>query len=228
MNDASPFRVPPVSAEQVECFTRLICDGHEDEAHHMVEDLLSGGASPEALMLTLLAPAARLMGECWCQDRRDFVEVTLGMARMQQLVRQFRLPSAAPDELHGHALLVPVPGEQHTFGIRLVEEHLLRAGWRVTALLKVGEADMVRLAAEEHFDFIGFSVSSERLLPALRSAIRSLRSSSRNRNVRIAVGGVLFDGRNIAPRDIDVDAIVLDAQDAVNQASEWSGLAGVE
>ena len=87
---------------------------------------------------------------------------------------------------------------------------------------------MVRLAAEEHFDFIGFSVSSERLLPALRSAIRSLRSSSRNRNVRIAVGGVLFDGRNIAPRDIDVDAIVLDAQDAVNQASEWSGLAGVE
>ena len=228
MNDASPFRVPPVSAEQVESFTRLICDGHEVEAHHMVEDLLSGGASPEMLMLTLLAPAARLMGEFWCQDRRDFVEVTLGMARLQQLVRQFRLPSAAPDELHGHALLVPVPGEQHTFGIRLVEEHLLRAGWKVTALLKVGEAEITRLVAEEHFDFIGFSVSSERLLPALRSAIRSLRSSSRNRNVRIAVGGVLFDGRNIAPRDIDVDAIVTDAQDAVNQASEWSGLAGVE
>jgi methanogenic corrinoid protein MtbC1 len=228
VNDASPFRVPAVSAEQVESFTRLICDGCDDEAHYMVEELLSGGASPEALMMTLLAPSARLMGEDWCQDRRDFVEVTLGMARLQQMVRQFRLPSTAPDEIHGHALLVPVPGEQHTFGIRLVEEHMLRAGWQVTALFKVNEAEIIRLVAEEPFDFVGFSLSSERLLPALRSAIRSVRSSSRNQNVRIAVGGVLFDGRDYAPRDVDADAIVMDAQDAVNQANEWSGLAGVE
>jgi len=228
VNDASPFRVPAVSTEQVESFTRLICDGHEDEAHAMVEELLSGGTAPEALMMTLLAPAARMMGEYWCQDRRDFVEVTLGMARLQQLVRQFRLPSAAPDEIHGNALLVPVPGEQHTFGVRIVEEHLLRAGWQVTALFKVSEGEIARLVAEEHFDFVGFSVSSERLLPALRSAIRGLRSSSRNRNIRVAVGGVLFDGRDIAPRDIDADAIVTDAQDAVHQANEWSGLAGVE
>lgn len=228
MNDASPFRVPLVSAEQVESFTRLICDGHEDEAHHMVEEILSGGATPEALMMTLLAPSARLMGEFWCQDRRDFVEVTLGMARLQQLVRQFRLPQAAAHEIHGHALLVPVQGEQHTFGIRLVEEHLLRAGWQVTALFKVTEAEITRLVADEHFDFVGFSLSSERLLPGLQSAIRCLRSSSRNQHVQVAVGGVLFDGRDIAPRDIDADAIVMDAQDAVHQATEWSGLAGVE
>ena len=228
MNDASPFRVPAVSTEQVESFTRLICDGHEDEAHHVVEELLSGGLSPEALMMTLLAPAARVMGEFWCQDSRDFVEVTLGMARLQQLVRQFRLPSVGPEEQHGHALLVPVPGEQHTFGVRIVEEHLLRAGWKVTVLLKAAETEITRLVAEEHFDFVGFSVSSERLLPVLRSGIRSLRSSSRNRSLRIAVGGVLFDGRDISPGDIDADAIVADAQDAVHQANEWSGSAGVE
>lgn len=228
MNDASPFRVPAISGELVETFTGLICDGLLDDADHMVEQLLSGGASPEVLMLQLLAPSARLMGQCWCDDRRDFMEVTLGMARLQQLVRQFRLPPSARGQLLGHALLVPVPGEQHTFGLRLVEEHLLRAGWKVTAYMKLDEAGIARLAAEEPYDFVGFSLSSERLLPALRSAIRSVRSSSRNQSVRIAVGGVLFDGRDIAPRDIDVDAIVTDAQDAVNQASEWSGLAGVE
>lgn len=228
MNDASPFRVPAMSAELVESFTGLVCDGYEADAEQMVEQLLSQGASPEVLMLQLLAPAARLMGECWCDDRRDFVEVTLGMARLQQLVRRFRLPPAAHGQLHGHALLVPVPGEQHTFGLRIVEEHLLRAGWKVTACMKASEADITRLVADELFDFVGFSLSSERLLPALRSAIRSLRSSSRNQSVRIAVGGVLFDGRDVAPRDIDADAIVTDAQDAVNQASEWSGLVGVE
>ena len=228
MNDASPFRVPAISAELVESFTGLICDGHEADAEQMVEQLLGSGASPETLMLELLAPAARLMGECWCEDRRDFVEVTLGMARLQQMVRQFRLPPAAHGQIRGHALLVPVPGEQHTFGLRLVEEHLLRAGWKVSTYMKASEAEITRLVADELFDFVGFSLSSERLLPALRSAIRSLRSSSRNQDVRIAVGGVLFDGRDIAPRDIDADAIVMDAQDAVTQANEWSGLAGVE
>lgn len=228
MNDASPFRVPPVSPELVESFTGLVCDGCEDDADRMVEQLLQGGASPEALMRDLLSPAARLMGEFWCQDSRDFLEVTVGMARLQQLVRQFRLPPVDHSQLRGHALLLPVPGEQHTFGLRVVEEHLLRAGWRVDIHLTAGEAEITRLAADEPYDFVGFSLSSERLLPALRSAIRSLRSSSRNRNVRIAVGGVLFDGRDIAPGDIDADAIVMDAQDAVTQANDWSGLAGVE
>lgn len=228
MNDASPFRVPVISGELVETFTGLVCDGRLDDAEQAMERLLSGGASPEVLMLQLLAPAARLMGECWCEDRRDFVEVTLGMARLQQMVRQFRLPPSAHGQLHGNALLVPVPGEQHTFGLRIVEEYLLRAGWKVTACMKASEADITRLVADELYDFVGFSLSSERLLPALRSAIRSLRSSSRNQKVRIAVGGVLFDGRDIAPHDIDADAIVMDAQDAVNQANEWSGLAGVE
>jgi methanogenic corrinoid protein MtbC1 len=168
------------------------------------------------------------MGEFWCQDKRDFIEVTLGLARLQQLVRQFRLPENAFDQLHGHALLLAVPGEQHTFGIRLVEEHLLRAGWQVTTVLRSTEAEIPSLVAGEIFDFVGFSITSERLLPALRSAIRSVRTSSRNKSVRIVVGGVLFDGREIVPSDIDADAIVKDAQDAVNQAKQWSGLAGVE
>lgn len=228
MNDASAFRVPRMSRELVERFTRLVCDGCEAEAGEMVEQLLAAGASPEMLMMELLAPAARLMGEDWCEDQRDFVEVTLGMARLQQLVRQFRLPPHVHAPMRGLALLVPVPGEQHTFGLRLVEEHLLRAGWKVTTSLAATEAEIARLVAEELYDFVGFSLSSERLLPALRSAIRSLRSSSRNRSVRIAVGGVLFDGRDIEPRDIDVDAIVADASDAVIRAHEWSSLAGVE
>ncbi|MCA3559673.1 MAG: cobalamin B12-binding domain-containing protein [Aestuariivirga sp.] len=228
MNDASPFRVPTISPELVESFTGMVFDGQEADFEQMVEQLLAGGASPESLMLELLAPAARLMGEHWCQDSRDFVEVTLGMARLQQLVRQFRLPSTPRVQLRGHALLVPVPGEQHTFGLRVVEEHLLRAGWKVTVHIAAGEADIARLAAEEFYDFVGLSLSSERLLPALRQAARSLRPAARNRNLRIAAGGVLFDGLDLAPGEIGADAIVTDARDAVNQAQEWSSLAGAE
>ena len=228
MNDASPFFAPRVPPELVESFTTLICNGNEDAAAVVVEQLLAGDLDPEELMLELLAPSARLMGEYWCQDRRDFVEVTLGLARLQQLVRQFRLPLVLPGKLLGNALLVPVPGEQHTFGIRIVEEHLLRAGWKVTALLKATESEITRLVAAEDFDFIGFSASAERLLPVLRSAIHSVRSSSRNKSVRIIVGGVAFTGRHMTASDIDADAIANDAQEAVALANAWCGLVGVE
>lgn len=227
MNDASPFRSLHISDELVDTFTRLICDGSEGEAARMVEQLTVGGMDAEAVMMELLAPSARLMGEFWCQDRRDFLEVTLGLTRLQQLVRQFRLP-AVGSESRGHAFLVPVPGEQHTFGVRLVEEHLLRAGWQVTAILRASEGDITRLVAAEEFDFVGFSVTTERLLPDLRSAIRTVRSNSRNRNVRIIVGGVLFAGQSVSAADLDADAIVSDAQEAVAMAQEWSGLVEVE
>ncbi len=227
MNDASLFRSINISADLVETFATLVCDGQEADAARIMEQLSVGGMDAEALMLELLAPSARLMGEFWCQDRRDFVEVTLGLARLQQLVRQFRLPPAA-GEHHGHALLAPVPGEQHTFGVRLVEEHLLRAGWQVTATLRASEDEITRLVAADHYDFIGFSVTGDRLLPALRSVIRSVRSNSRNRNVRIIVGGVLFAGHPATAADLEADAIVSDAQEAVAIASQWSGLVEVE
>ena len=227
MNDASPFRMLAISDDLVETFTTLVCDGQDADAAGIIEQLTADGLDAEALMLELLAPSARLMGEFWCEDRRDFVEVTLGLARLQQLVRQFRLPAAARDS-HGHAFLAPVPGEQHTFGVRLVEEHLLRAGWQVTATPRTSEEEIARLVAVEHFDFVGFSITAERLLPTLRSAICTVRSNSRNRNARIIVGGVLFAGHGISAADLDVDAIVSDAQEAVAIASQWSGMAEVE
>lgn len=227
MNDASPFRSLRISDDLVATFTTLICDGQEADAARIIEQLTVGGLDAEALMMELLAPSARLMGEFWCQDRRDFVEVTLGISRLQQLLRQFRLPPAA-GECCGHAFLAPVPGEQHSFGVRLVEEHMLRAGWKVTATLRASEEEVARLVAAEDYDIVGFSVTADRLLPALRSVIRTVRSNSRNRNVRIIVGGVLFAGHCISAADLEVDVIVSDAQEAVAIASQWSSLAEVE
>ena len=228
MNDASPFIFPTITEPLVEALTALMFNGEEAEAAVMVDHLMAGGVSPESIMLDLLAPSARMMGDLWCDDRRDFVEVTLGLARLQHLVRQFRLAPGDAAPIRGEALLLAVPGEQHTFGVRLVEEHLLRAGWRVTATLKASQDEIGRRVSADYYDFVGFSVTSDRLLPALRSAIRSVRTYSRNRDIRIVVGGVLFAGHDYDTRDIDADAIVTDARQAVLQAEAWRGLARLE
>ena len=48
------------------------------------------GLPVERVLLDLLAPSARLMGEMWTADQVSFVDVTLGLSRIQQMLRQLR------------------------------------------------------------------------------------------------------------------------------------------
>jgi methanogenic corrinoid protein MtbC1 len=193
----------------------------------LIEQLLDDGVNPEILMLELLAPAARLMGDMWTRDEANFLDVTLGLSRIQRVLRQFRFPTLESAGDRGSALLVPVPGEQHVLGLRLVEEFLMRDGWLVRCTPVANVEQLRQLVAADPYDFVGFSISGERLLPALKSAIREVRVASRNRNVRIMVGGVAFAGQDRSTLPIDADAFIGDAREAVAQAKRWHALAGV-
>jgi methanogenic corrinoid protein MtbC1 len=213
--------------ERVETFTEYVFSDDGGHAALLLEQLFADGHSPESIMLDLLAPAARHMGALWVDDRLNFVEVTLGLARLQHLLRQFRMPPLSLTGLRGRAFLAPTPGEQHSFGLRLVEEFLLRDGWQVTARLAATEAEILRLVAAEPYDIVGFSLAGERLLPALRKVTGAVRATARNPDVKIIAGGVLFAAGHLTAADAGADAVAADAAEAVQQANRWLALAGV-
>ena len=227
MNDVPSFRLRGIPPEMVETFAHLVFSPDDSDAGALIAQLLDDGASAESVMLELLAPAARLMGDMWCSDDVSFLDVTIGVSRIQRLMRQLRLPAGDLFAERGSALLMPAPGEQHVLGLRMVEELLLRDGWRVRTLHTASDVLAGQAASEEEYDFVGFSVSGERLLPTLRSAIREVRAQSRNRGVRIMVGGVAFAGQARPTPPLDADAVISDAQEAVVQARRWLTLAGV-
>lgn len=227
MNEVASFPVRGIPGEIVQTFTHLAVSQDGADAARLVEQLFADGVPAEAVMLELLGPAARQLGEMWCGDRLGFVEVTIGLSRIQKLLRQFRIPPGRVEADKGRVLLAPLQGEQHIFGLRVVEEFLLRDGWDVRCVLRPCAGELAQLAADDAYDIIGFSVSGERLLPALRQAIREVRSASRNRGVRIMVGGVLFAGPAPCEHPCDADATVRDAEEAVARANEWHALAGV-
>lgn len=213
--------------ERVKTFAQFIFSGDGSDAALLLEQYFADGMTPESIMLDVMAPTARHMGELWADDRLNFVEVTLGMARLQHLLRQFRMPPPPARGPRGHALLAPAPGEQHSFGLRLVEELLRRDGWQVTARLAATEPEILRLIASEPFDFVGFSLAGERLLPALRRITGAVRAAARNPDIRIMAGGVLFAGGGPTAADAGADAVAADARQAVLQANRWLALAGV-
>ena len=85
-----------------------------------VSGLHGQGVSPEALYTELLTPVARKLGDMWVEDECTFADVTLAVLRLQNAQRSLA-PQFVGQSMPGvgapRILLLPVPGEQHTFGL---------------------------------------------------------------------------------------------------------------
>ena len=202
----------------IEEFVRLLLTHDAYVAGRYVAEVRARGAALPAIYLDLLAPAARRLGEMWEEDECSFTDVTLGLCRMHQVLIEFSRcfePTENHPEQARHALIVPVPGEQHTFGLFMIIEFLRRAGWHCWTGTPATNFELNNLAAEEHFELIGLSLSSEDALAGLPNEIAELRKRSRNRDVAVVVGGWLFKDRPELAVEIGADAAVGDGADLI-------------
>lgn len=206
-----------LSEDDVSAFVRAVRSHDESRGAQFIRGVLAEGATVEAVYLDLLAPSARRLGDMWDADECDFVEVTVALGRMQRLLRdlsQVFLAESGHAAPVGSVLLTCVPGEQHTLGIIMVGEFLLRDGWRVLVGAPWTESDLLSMVATEWYDVIGFSVGTEARLSVLRRDIRRLKSASRNPNVQVMVGGQLFAEDPSLAEQVGANAIASDARQA--------------
>ena len=188
--------VVAVTTADVETFARLTIGNDDRLIAAALGALRLRGITVESIYIELLAPAARYLGYLWDEDLCDFAEVTVGLGRLQQVMRELS-PAFGSEVDHPadgrRALLVPAPGEQHTFGLSMVAEFFRRAGWEVVGGVGGPEMDPVDMVREEWFDVIGVSVGNEARLDWLRSGIADVRRASRNRAIGVMVGGPVFN-----------------------------------
>jgi methanogenic corrinoid protein MtbC1 len=187
----------------------------------LLGELHARGVPRHELYTRYLTPAARLLGEEWRQDRKDFTQVTLGTAFLQQLLREVSLlwndrPQRAGQ--HHRILLLPVEGEQHTFGISVLGELFHDAGWDVCGGPRIGRDELSRLVAREHLDAVGFSISSERMVEPLARQVEQVRRHARSSALRVLVGGGLVWREPALFSGMDVDRISAEGGDVVELA----------
>jgi methanogenic corrinoid protein MtbC1 len=184
--------------------------------------LLARGVSLETLLLELVAPAARILGERWEDDTSDFVEVTLGLWRMQELVHSLahiaQGDGSTRRQTERHILCVTAPGDQHSLGSLVLEEIFRRAGWGTTGLRGDSEQALLAQVAQGWFDIIALTVSVERNSATIASMVSALRAASRNPGVSIMVGGPVFNALPGLAIEVGADATASDARAALNQA----------
>ncbi|MFZ5558094.1 MAG: cobalamin B12-binding domain-containing protein [Pseudomonadota bacterium] len=224
--DAALGRNAP-SAGDITEFTRLVLAHDVGVATAYVEALRGRGVALEAVFLDLLAPAARQLGDLWNDDLCDFTEVTVGVWRLHQVVREFSTgarPDARAGEQGRRALLVALPGEQHTFGLVLLAEFFRRASWDVWSGPVASSGEMLGLVGAEWFGVVGLSISCSGQLQGLAAEIHAIRRASRNRAVGVMVGGSVFIDHPELVALVGADATAVDGRQATAQADSLLAL----
>ena len=210
-------------SEEIASFTKLVLEEDVTVASAYAQGMLDRGVPLEALFLGLFAQTARRLGELWVADLCDFTQVTIGVGRLQQLLREFArsIRTNTCDWVPGRrALLAPTPGEQHTFGMLIVGEFLRRAGWDVTGEPAASREQLCDIVRDEWYGLVGLSLSSESHAKALMRDIRAIRRASRNEDIGVIVGGRVFaENPELATR-VKADAMAVDGREAVDRAEE--------
>jgi len=208
-------------AAEVRELVRLLLAHDVAVASAYVDTVRRGGASLEGVCLHLLAPAARELGLLWEEDACDFMQVTVGLCRLHQLLRElspeFR-PESVEMEPEKSILLAPAPGDQHTFGITLVAQFLRKAGWEVWHEHPADGADLIDLVRRHWFAVVGLSVGSESRVEEVAAIIRSIRQASLNRSVGILIGGPVLVARPELAQLVGADGTAADGPMAVLRA----------
>ena len=210
-----------ITPQDVQHFAKLVLTQDEEPAFAAILSYRASGVSIECVYLDLLAPTARYLGDLWDEDLCNFTDVTVGLGRLQRVLRELSsaFGRAVEQPTEGRrVLLLPSPGEQHTFGLVMVGEFFRRAGWDVSGGAWTAGADAAALVAAEWFDVIGFSLGAEIHLPALADCIRAVKQGSCNRSIAVLVGGPLFGEHPHYVRQVGADGMTIDGREAPSLA----------
>jgi methanogenic corrinoid protein MtbC1 len=185
----------PVSPETL---VGIVLERDGAAAGAFVTDAMRAGAQSESLFDDLLAPTALLLTDMWRDDRLSHTEVTIGLTRLQRIVRGLPHETAyngENDDQAKSALFAPRPGEQQTFGFYMIEERFRWGGWRTWIETTSTREELVANVRSRWFDMVCLSVSRGDDLDDLSEVIGAIRRASRNRGVLITVDGAHFSER---------------------------------
>jgi methanogenic corrinoid protein MtbC1 len=217
---APPQRVTHAEVQQ---FVPLVLALDDTGWQAMLDRLLAQGLAVDEIYTGLLTPVARELGRLWEHDRCDFNDVTVGLGRLQRIMRMLS-PAFGREVQHPadgrRVLLLPAPGEQHTFGLSIVAEFFRRSGWEVVGDTEARAADPTALVRREWFDIIGVSVGVESRLDWLKSGIAAVRNASRNRAIGVMVGGPVFVAHPERALEVGADGTAVDGRTAPDVAEQ--------
>lgn len=194
----------------------------------LIEELHAAGAPLDALYLEVIAGAAKHLGQMWHDDTASFADVTIGVLALQRLLHVLDHAFCAEvtrRDPKRRILLAARPGEPHGFALDMLSAFLRRACWDVACFAPRDEQGLCAALRGGWYAVLGISDSCGSNADELAGLIHVARRASRNRYLRVMLGGPAFSADPERAIRAGADATAVDARHAVLQAEGLFALA---
>ncbi len=159
-----------MDAAELETFLALVLANDPAACIARVDQLAARGLGLTEICLTVLAPAARRLGEMWDDDLCSFADVTAGLGTLRSVL--YRLHEICEPDLPSRdgarrVLLASLAADGHSFGLQVVSEVFCHAGWDVTVAIAAGEDELIAAVRGRWFAVAGLSIGRAEQTAAL-------------------------------------------------------------
>jgi len=203
----------------------LKCLVDPDPRHHrqFIQELQSARLQVQTLAVHLFAPVATQLGDLWCNDEADFMQVAVASTRLNTIVNHLSHSSNAPVNEHKEQrrmLLARSRGAMHTLGVSIVASCFRDMGWAVDGGgdLEIDDSIYTRLS-QKPYNLLGISVGRIDEVGKCSEAVRRVQSDPKTRRTKIAVGGPAVVASPQAFQRIGVDFVTRSALDMIQIAN---------
>ncbi|XYK82107.1 MAG: cobalamin B12-binding domain-containing protein [Labrenzia sp.] len=217
MDVAISYRVP---------FLKSLID--PDPRHHrdLIEELVQTNIPLQTLAIHLLCPIATELGNYWCTDDADFMQVAVASTRLSNIVNHLTHAGPQPSVPTSakRILLARSHGTKHTLGVNLVRMCFRDLGWIVDggADMEIGDTMYMRLSAGP-YDMLGLSIGRLEEANDCMEAIQRCRSEAATGNTKIVIGGAAVLTHPDSFQNMGADIVALSALEAITLAEQAVG-----
>lgn len=191
---------------------------YETAARHIVvEEFRAAGVNWDEIVDHYIPAAARRLGEMWCADEVSFAEVTIGVARLQSMLRDCAPEVRAErreDPNAPNVLLIVRQDDFHTLGAMVAAGQLRRRGLSVRLSLGQPDSAVIEIIGTRSFDAILISASSSERLESVEDLIKSIRMCTEP-VAPIVLGGTILDTDRDVRALTGADFTTSDAEEAL-------------
>jgi methanogenic corrinoid protein MtbC1 len=213
-------------AQLVVQLQKAVTTGGTADAQVALRHMIGSGVRPEDIADNYIPAVARRLGDLWCEDEVGFATVTIGVARLQGMLRDLEdlAGMQRDEEPEGAALLVVVAaGVYHTLGAMVLTGQLRRQGHAVRLMLGA-EPDAVAVAVRQaRFDMVMVSSAEGAPAEGVRRLVHAVKNAT-GTPPPVVIGGTVLE----TAAEIGADILTLTGADHAtcdpNEALRLCGL----
>ncbi len=195
--------------------------GERHMASRLILDAVGAGTSVKDIYLNVFQRSQYEIGRLWQMNQLSVAQEHYCTAATQLIMSQL-YPHIFATEKNGRTLVATcVGGDLHEIGVRMVSDFFEMDGWDTFYLgADVPLPSIIQTLAERRADVVAISTTIAYHTRRVGDVISAIRANQITRDVKVLVGGYLFNRAPDLWRQVGADACAPNAQEAIAVANQ--------